>query len=165
MLVASDLFQYAMSSLFQDKTEIVKTYIDDIIVLGQGTFEEHLADVDMVLQRLRDMGMQVNPRKTEWMRDQVEYLGFTITREGIKPQAKKIDSILAIKTPTNQKDVRRFVVMINFYKDLYKGRSKILAPLTTLTGKGGGGGGSGTSNSSECATGGQGGKGIVIVRY
>ena len=34
VLVASDLFQYAMSSLFQDKTEIVKTYINDIIVLG-----------------------------------------------------------------------------------------------------------------------------------
>jgi hypothetical protein len=136
LIVASDVFQYAMSSLFQDKAEVVKIYMDDIIVLGQGTFEEHLADVDMVLQRLREMGMQVNPRKTEWMKDQVEYLGFTITREGIKPQSKKIDSILAIKTPTNQKDVRRFVGMVNFYKDLYKGRSKILAPLTALTGKG-----------------------------
>ena len=70
------------------------------------------------------------------MKDQVEYLGFTITREGIKSQSKMIDSILAIKTPTNQKDVRRFVGMVNFYKDLYKGRSKILASLTALTGKG-----------------------------
>ena len=52
--------------------------------------------------------MQVNPRKTKWTKDQVNYLGLTITREGIKPQLKKMKSILAIKTPTNTKDVRRF---------------------------------------------------------
>ena len=40
--VASDVFQQAMRELFADMEEVV-VYIDDVIVIGTGTFDEHLA--------------------------------------------------------------------------------------------------------------------------
>eukprot|EP00957_Ditylum_brightwellii_P191767 14598718-Ditylum_brightwellii.AAC.1 len=67
--------------------------------------------------------------------EQLKYLGFTILRNGIKPQKKKIEAILRTVPPNNQKQGRQFLGMINYYKDMWKERACILAPLSELTGK------------------------------
>ena len=134
LLVATDVFQEAMGGLFLD-LEYVIIYIDDIIVLGCGSLTEHLADVSEVLSRLKNKGMQLNQRKSFWAVPQVEYLGFMITRTGIKPQEKKVQEILNIEPPKTHKQLRGFLGMVNFYKNLWPRRSVILQPLTALTGK------------------------------
>eukprot|EP00957_Ditylum_brightwellii_P190514 14501461-Ditylum_brightwellii.AAC.1 len=78
-------------------------YMDDIIVVGSGLLEDHLKDIAQVLKRMREYGMQINPNKSAWARDQLEYLGFTISRDGIKPHQKKVEAILKTAAPTNQK--------------------------------------------------------------
>ena len=82
------------------------------------------------------MGLQINPKKTAWLKGEVDYLGFTITREGIKPQMSKIQGILDMEAPTSVTQIRSFVGMVNFYKTMWPKRSTTLAPLTDLTGKG-----------------------------
>ena len=99
--ISTDIFQSRMSALFHD-LESVYVYLDDIFILGSGSFDEHLQNVSVVLDRLIEMGMQVNPRTTAWAVEEVDYLGFTITRQTIKPQQKKVDAILKIKAPSNQ---------------------------------------------------------------
>ena len=133
--VSANIFQAAMSGLFKDLPQVY-VYIDDIIIIGSGSYEEHLKDVDKAISRLIEMGMQINPRKTVWAAEEVDYLGFTITRKGIKPQKNKVEAILKIKSPENPKQVRHFVGLVNFYKKFYKGKSKTLAPLYHLTKKG-----------------------------
>jgi len=130
---ATDIFQQRMGELFHDLST-TDSFMDDIIVLGYGTFQMHLADVIEVLTRLRSVGMQVNPDKCMWFHTEVTYLGFIITRDGIKPQPEKIQGILNMTPPKTQKDVRRFVGMINFYRDLYPKRAETLSPLTDLCG-------------------------------
>jgi hypothetical protein len=87
-----------------------------------------------VLTQLRSVGIQVNPDKCMWFQTEVTYLGFIITRDGIKPQPKKNQGILYMAQPKTQRDVRRFVGMINFYRDLNPKRAETLAPLTDLCG-------------------------------
>ena len=89
-----------------------------------------MKDVDEAIERLATKGMQINTRKCEFAKADVEYLGFTINREGIKPQATKIKAITEIQTPRNQTDVRAFVAMVNFYEDMWPNRASIMAPLT-----------------------------------
>ena len=55
-----------------------------------------------------------------------------MTHEGIKPQPEKIQTILALKEPTNVKTLPGFLGMVQFYRDLWSQRSHILAPLTDL---------------------------------
>jgi hypothetical protein len=95
-----------------------------------------MTDVDEAIERLAVKGMQINTRKCEFAKAEVEYLGFTINREGIKPQATKIKAITGIQTPRNQTEIRAFVGMVNFYKDMWPNRASTMAPLTTLCGKG-----------------------------
>jgi hypothetical protein len=82
-----------------------------------------------------DAGFQVNPEKGHWFAHHVQYLGFHISHEGISPQKDKIQGILNMVTPKNQKEVCCFIGLVNFYRDLYPCQAEILAPLTNLCGK------------------------------
>jgi len=108
---ATDIFQQRMNALYHDMNT-VDTFLDDTMILGHSTFDDHLADVIEVLKRLLAAGMQVNAEKCKWFHHAVTYLGFIITREGIKPQPEKIQGILNMKRPRTQKEVRRFVGMV-----------------------------------------------------
>ena len=79
--------------------------------------------------------MKVNAAKSSFFANQMEYLGFWLTRNGITPVKKKVEAILKMKEPSNRKELKRFVGMINFYRDMWRHRSHILAPLARLTSK------------------------------
>ena len=86
-----------------------------------------------MLHKLQEKGLKVNANKCSFAQDKLEYLGYLITRKGIKPIAKKIEAMKRIKPPTNKKQLRSFIGMINYYRDMWKHRSVILEPLTALT--------------------------------
>ena len=111
-------------------------YLDDILVLSNydETWEEHLAKCKEVLQRLNQLRFKVNLVKSEILKSQLDYLGYTLTPHGIKPQTKKVEAIQRILPPKNTRQLKRFLGMINYYRDMCKRRSHILAPLTAISG-------------------------------
>jgi hypothetical protein len=131
---ATDIFQQRMSAIFFDMPVVV-IYMDDTIVFGYADLDSHKIDVTEVLRRLQEAGFQVNPDKCLWFQPAVTYLGFLITRDGIKPPPDKIQGIINMQRPKTQRDVRRFVGMVNFYRDLYPKRAETLASLTDLCGQ------------------------------
>ena len=66
------------------------------------------------------------------MQKSVEYLGYQLTNNGIGPQPKKIEAMERILPPTSSKQLKWFLGMINFYRDVFKRRSHILSPLNDL---------------------------------
>ena len=135
LAVSADVIQEAMGKLIAD-LEKVFVYMDDIIIIGEGTFEIQMKDVKEVLERLVDKGLQINPDKSSWAKDQVEYLGFLLKWDEVEPQPMKIQGILYMDTPETQRHVREFIRMVKFYKNIWQKRSGILTPLTNLTGEG-----------------------------
>ena len=129
---APDIFQSKINELLGD-IESVRAYIDDILMITKGSFEDHLKTLETVLERCSKANLKVNPLKSFWGLSEVEYLGYIITREGIKPQQKKIEAIIKMATPKTTTDVRRLVGMIQYYRDMWKSRSHILEPLTELS--------------------------------
>ena len=63
LFINADIFQARMSALFH-YFPFVYVYMDDVFILGSGTFDENLKNMSYVFARLIEMGMQVNPRKT-----------------------------------------------------------------------------------------------------
>ncbi len=63
---------------------------------------------------------------------EIEYLGYVLTRDSIKPQSNKVQAILAIKPPTGVRQLRHFLGMVQYYRDLWARWSEMLAPLTSL---------------------------------
>ena len=84
-----DIFQEKMSGLMST-LEFVRTYLDDLLIISQDdTFEEHLMKLELALTKLQDAGLKVNAAKSTFGVHGCEYLGYVLTREGIKPQRKK----------------------------------------------------------------------------
>lgn len=129
-----DIFQEKMSELMAG-LEFVKVYIDDLLVLTKGDFEDHLVCLGRVLDRIAQAGLKVNATKSFFARGELEYLGYWITRKGISPVLQKIDAMKQIKEPTNKKQLRSFIGLINFYRDMWQKRSELLSPLSALTSK------------------------------
>ena len=79
--------------------------------------------------------MKINNAKSTFCSFETEYLGYTLNREGIAPQTKKIDVILQLSPPTKVKELRTFLEMVQYYQDMWKSQCKMLAPLSDLAGE------------------------------
>jgi hypothetical protein len=66
---------------------------------------------------------------------EIGYLGFVLTKDGIKPQSNKVQTKLAIKPPTGVKQLRHFLGMVKYYRDLWARQSNMLDPLNSLVGE------------------------------
>jgi hypothetical protein len=115
--------------------EYVRAYINDLLVITRGTLEDHLDKLGEVLRRLREAGLKVNAAKSFFCTHEIEYLGYILTRGGIKPQQKKVQAILALNPPNNVKELRHFLGMVQYYRDMWAKRSEMLAPLSDLVGE------------------------------
>ena len=122
-----------MNKLFIGKEwESVFVYLDDILVVS-ASFEDHLGDVGLVLDRLKDAGLSLKPSKCLFAGKEVVYLGFTISSEGVTPNQEKVKAIVEYPQPTDCKLVRRFLGMLNFYRRHIQSLAAMARPLTVLT--------------------------------
>ena len=62
----------------------------------------------------------------------MEYLGFWVTRNGIRPVNKKVEAIVNMTPPNNIRQVRAFVGLVNYYRDIWAKFSHLLQPLNLL---------------------------------
>ena len=127
-----DIFQEKMSELMTG-LEFARAYIDDLLIITTGGFMDHLDDLDKVLSRLLQAGLKVNATKSFFGRTELEYLGYWITQNGVKPLSKKVEAITNLAAPKTRKHLRSFIGLVNYYRDMWGKRSETLAPLTALT--------------------------------
>ena len=106
-------------------------YIDDCLVFSK-TFEDHLRDLTLVVKRFKDAGLILKIKKCEMLRDEVSFLGFLVTPEGVKADPKKIAPVKDWPKPTNVTELRSFVGFANHYRRYIKDCSVKLAPLTKM---------------------------------
>ena len=118
--------------------EYVRTYIDDLLVITMGTYDYHLNKVEAVLDRLRLAKLRVNVKKSSFALYTIRYLGYILSREGIKPQPEKVPAILALREPQNVKDLRRLLKSPNYgiFGIRSNGHRKSVCPArTNVTGQ------------------------------
>jgi hypothetical protein len=115
--------------------EYVRAYLDDLLCISKFSLEDHLGKLDEVLRGLCNAGLKVNSAKSTFCALKKEYLGYVLTRDGIKPQSNNVQAILAIKLPTGVRQLRHFLGMVQYYRELWARWSNMLAPLTSLVGE------------------------------
>jgi hypothetical protein len=88
--------------------------------------------MEQVLERLQKANFRANLRKCYFGESKIDYLGYEITRYGIQPQPKKVEAILNLSQRKTKHQLRHFLGMFNYYRDMWQTRSHMLAPLTGL---------------------------------
>jgi len=83
--------------------------------------------------RLQQPHLKINLDKCLFGNQQVSYLGFTLTPEGIKPGKAKLKTIKQATPPDDVKGIRSFMGLCNFFLHHKQDFAIIAAPLFKLT--------------------------------
>lgn len=127
---APAIFQRVMDDVLHEHIgKICYVYIDDIIIFGE-TLDEQIKNLKIILETLRKANFKIQPDKSEWLKSEVEFLGFIVSQKGLKPNPKKIESIQRYPEPTNLKELRAFLGLSGYYRRFVKNYAKIAKPLT-----------------------------------
>lgn len=92
-------------------------YIDDILVYVRSELD-HVWDQWRALEKLRQHKKYANAEKNELSPRELEFLGYILSGEGIRPDPKKIQSIREWQVPGTQKNVRFILGLANYYQSL-----------------------------------------------
>ena len=109
----------------------VVVYLDDLLIYSK-TKSEHLQHLRSVLALLRKNGLYAKLSKCSFMQDETEFLGHTITKDGIKTSAGLSKAIQDWPTPKSTKDVQQFLGLAQFYQQYVSGFAGIALPLSSL---------------------------------
>ncbi|GBG81934.1 hypothetical protein CBR_g34116 [Chara braunii] len=125
-------FQCCMNNLFRPWLDrFVVVYLDDILGFSK-TLEEHEGHLRQILSKLRESNFKINPKKCEWAKTQVLYLGHVLDSDGIRPEDRKIAFTRDWPTPKTLTELRSFLGLANYYRTFVRNFSTIAAPLRRL---------------------------------
>jgi Reverse transcriptase (RNA-dependent DNA polymerase). len=120
MWCSGDIFQAKVDQLLGD-IEGVKTYIDNILVISKGSFDDHLKQLDTCFKIIQEAGLKVKADKCSFGLSENPYLGYIISsREGIKPDPAKIQGIMDMNCPRTTTEARAFIGSIQYYRDMWR---------------------------------------------
>jgi hypothetical protein len=108
---SADIFQAEMGNLMAT-LECIRAYIDNLLVITKGSLDDHLDKLKQVFIRLHDAGLKINATKSIFCEQETGYLGYILTRGGIKPQPKKVQAIRVLNPPNNVKELQQFLGMV-----------------------------------------------------
>lgn len=108
-----------------------EVYIDDIVVYTR-TWEEHVKTLESVFSKLAAASLTLNAAKCEFGKAVVTYLGKRVGQGYVKPVVAKVEPILQFPTPSNKRELRRFLGMSGYYRGFCRNFSAVVSPLTDL---------------------------------
>ena len=128
------IFQRFISQLLMNIDGVV-AFLDDILVGGENK-EEHDRRLNQVLKVFQMHNVAINKKKTVLNTSSIEYLGYVISGDGIKPSPRKLAAILDAPAPRSVAEVQSFLGLVTYYCRFVKNFSSVLAPLYDLLKKG-----------------------------
>ena len=110
---------------------IVVIYLDDIFIYSE-LAKEHIIYVQEILTCLKKTRLLFKPKKCEFYKNEVTFLGFIVKKKGIKINPEKIRAIFKWPQPTTAKEILGFLGFTNFNRIFIKDYLKKAIPLTNL---------------------------------
>ena len=106
-------------------------YVDDVLVSSRDE-KEHEYHLRQVFERLASYGIKLNTAKCELGVTELQFLGHHVSEKGIRPLDEKVTAIRKFPQPRRQKELRRFLGMVNFYHRFLPNCAEVVRPLSAL---------------------------------
>lgn len=122
-------FQRMMEKILEG-IEGVVIYLDDILVCAKSK-GQHDDRLRRVLERFREVGMVLN-KKCVIGTNRVEFVGYTIGPEGVRPNFDNLRAIEGLREPTNATQIKSVLGTASFYMRCVPNFSTIAEPMRRL---------------------------------
>ncbi|XP_035910630.1 uncharacterized protein K02A2.6-like isoform X1 [Anopheles stephensi] len=126
---APTIFQSIIHQILLNTAGIA--YIDDILV-GGITEKACKANLYVVLEKLNQHNVKLNLDKSEILRSKIDYLGYTLSAEGIQPNRDKLEAIDKVSPPKSVPELEAYLGLLNYYHLFLPNLSSKLHSLYTL---------------------------------
>ncbi len=99
-------FQGYINKILAEKLDIfVVVYLDNILIYTEDLGQPHVAAVQWVLEQLRKHGLYANLKKCRFYKDEVRFLDFVVSAQGIRMEEKRFEAIKAWPEPQTVRDI------------------------------------------------------------
>ena len=112
----------------------VAHYLDDILI-HTAEVNEHLDSVEKVLEAHMKAGIRLKPSKTLFSQEKVEFLGFTVSGEGITPTDKYIKTIRDMQPPKTGKEMSSLLGFLGYYREFIPAFARLTEGMNSLRNK------------------------------
>ena len=112
---SSAIFQQVMEHNVLKGLPNVMAYQDDVVIHGK-TEANLQKNLNAVLGRLKEKNVTINVQKCVECTQTLNFLGRTITPEGISPQKEIVDRIVNLTAPTTRKELQSVLGLIGYYR-------------------------------------------------
>ena len=129
--ISPNIWQRSMDHILQGLKGVV-CYLDDILVTGSSR-QEHISNLEAVLTRLQQFGVRLRKEKCRFFQQSLEFLGYTLSVDGVRPSEKKVSDVQAMPAPQNVKQLLTFLGMVTYNAKFLPQLSTVLRPLYDLT--------------------------------
>jgi len=109
-------------------------YVDDIHITSK-SFGEHMQHLEQIFRKLSHHNITINRKKSQFLKNQVIFLGHIISEKGISMDPDKIKVINDFQPPRTKKQIQSFLGFINFYRKFIRDLSQDTEQLSMLTKK------------------------------
>ena len=114
------------------KADQCAQYVDDIGIAANDSTQLCI-NIKTVFECIRKAGLKLTMAKCHFGVKQVDFLGRTITPEGVSPQKEKVKQFLQkLKFPKSKKALQRYIGFLNYYRNYIPRLSEKLSPFFKL---------------------------------
>lgn len=130
---APEIFQRLMERLLRDCKGVI-VFIDDILVHAR-TLEELNLRVGIVMNILRSNNLTLNEEKCQYNLTEVEFIGYRIDAQGLRPTSEKIQAVKNFRKPHTIAELRSFLGLLTFLSPFIRNFASKTEPLRELVRK------------------------------
>jgi len=87
---------------------------------------------NLLIERLRQANLKLQPDKCEFLRTEVTYLGHVISKDGVKLDPKNLEAVRQFPRPKTPKNIKQFLGLAGYYRRFIPSFPKLVKPLTNL---------------------------------
>lgn len=128
---AAQTFQRFLNNEVLRDLDFIFCYIDDIIIASTSE-TQHREHLRKIFQRIDEYGITINLAKCDFGKSELNFLGYHISKDGLRPMDDQIKAISEFPRPKTIEELRRFLGMINFYRRHLPKAAQIHATLNVF---------------------------------
>lgn len=133
LMNAPSVYQRAINdALGELRYSYAIVYLDDVLIPGK-TEQEALDRLKVVMEKLAANGFSFNLNKCKFLKTQIDYLGYTVSKGELRPNLRKIEALVQSPIPRTQTQVRQLLGLASYFRRFIPKFSQTAAPLYRLT--------------------------------